>query len=128
MAKRPVHAVTLLLAGVAAFSLSACIIVDNDGDNLVEWDSSSDYGSIRGASVAGDTITVRVSSNGCTTQDFIRADVSPHGDDRFTVGFARVKQDYCRALLPDGVELTWTFAELGIPSGASVKVRNPIAN
>lgn len=102
--------------------------MDADEHVRADWDLDRDYSTLKGADVAGNSVTARVSSNGCTTKDFISADVRKTGDDRFSVGFHREKQDFCRAMLPDGVALTWSFAELGIPDGAEVKVRNPIGN
>ncbi len=118
---------------VASISLlGGCVIaVDGDGDHdafEANWDLDREYSKLKGADVASDSVMARVSSNGCTTKDFIGADVRKTGEDRFSVGFYREKQDFCRALLPEGVALTWSFAELGIPDGAEVKVRNPISN
>ncbi|WP_084420256.1 hypothetical protein [Henriciella litoralis] len=119
----------LAIVGLMAASpvvLGACVIVDADEHTAASWDLDRDYGSLKGAEVSANQITARVSSNGCTTKDFIGTDVRKSGDDSFTVGFFREKQDYCRANLPDGVELSWSFEELGIPNGADVSVRNRV--
>ena len=128
----PKHFSSLLLApamGITLVALSACVVIDADERQLgSDWDSHRDYGALKGADVTGNAVTVRVSSNGCTTKDFINADVRRMGEDRFSVGFYREKKDYCRANLPDGVALTWSFSELGIPDGANVSVRNTVRN
>ena len=117
------------LLGVTLVMLSGCIIVDADeGDVHADWNSERSYGTLKGADVAANEITIRVTSNGCTTKDFISTDIRKMKSDRFSVGFYRTKEDYCRANMPDGVALTWSFAELGIPEGAEVRVRNSVSN
>ncbi|MGB3625434.1 MAG: hypothetical protein WA989_06395 [Henriciella sp.] len=116
-------------AAAGIMALSGCVIaVDGDDDVHTNWDMGHSYGTLKGADVSANSITARVSSNGCTTKDFIGTDVRRMGDDRFSVGFVREKDDYCRAMLPEGIALTWSFAELGIPEGAEVKIRNEISN
>ena len=117
------------LLGITLVALSGCVIVAADEEVLRDdWVHERQYGTLKGADVAADSVTVRVSSNGCTTKDFISADVRKQEAGRFSVGFYRKKEDYCRANMPDGVALTWTFAELGIPDGAEVSVRNKVRN
>ncbi|MEM5518736.1 hypothetical protein WNY37_17390 [Henriciella sp. AS95] len=121
----------MFVTAVASLAvLGGCVIIDSDEDDAfrADWDLDRTYGTLKGADVAADTVTARVSSNGCTTKDFIGADVRKTGEDRFSIGFFREKEDYCRAYLPEGVELVWTFAELGIPEGAEVRVRNEVSN
>ncbi|MEQ9314199.1 MAG: hypothetical protein RLN72_00010 [Henriciella sp.] len=117
-------------AAAAGFlTLSGCVIaVDADDDVHSNWDMHHDYSALKGADIGPDFVMARVSSNGCTTKDFIGTDVRKTGDDSFSVGFYREKADYCRAMLPEGVALTWTFAELGIPQGAEVNIRNSVGN
>lgn len=123
---------SLLLApimGITLVALPACVIIDADEEALhSDWDGSRSYGALKGADVTGNAVTVRVSSNGCTTKEFIGTDIRRMGDDRFSVGFYREKEDYCRANLPEGIALTWSFAELGIPDGADVSIRNTVRN
>lgn len=117
------------LAGITLVVLSGCIVIDADEEDLhSNWDDSPSYGTLKAADVSGSAVTVRVSSNGCTTKDFIGTDVRRMGEDRFSVGFYREKEDYCRANLPDGVALSWNFSELGIPDGADVSIRNTVRN
>lgn len=117
------------VVGITLVALSGCVVIDADERQLgSDWNIDRDYGTLKGADVSGNAVTVRVSSNGCTTKDFINADVRRMGEDRFSVGFYREKQDYCRANMPDGVALTWRFSELGIPEGADVSVRNTVRN
>lgn len=48
------------------------------------------------------------------------------GEDTFDVGFNREHPDNCKALVPEGRRMTWTFAELGVPRNASVHIINPV--
>jgi hypothetical protein len=112
---------------LAALSLGACVIIDTDDDGIAGFDDDRGYGTIRAASVGPDRVTARVASNGCTSKDTIRPDIRKTGDNQFTLGLKRVREDYCKALLPDGVELTWAFEELGIPDGAQVILLNRIS-
>ena len=121
--------VIAVAAAAGLLSLPGCVIaVDADDDVHTNWDMHRDYGTLKGADIGTDFVMARVSSNGCTTKDFIGTDVRKTGDDSFSVGFYREKQDFCRAMLPEGIALTWSFAELGIPEGAEVRVRNEISN
>ncbi|WP_370235315.1 MULTISPECIES: hypothetical protein [Henriciella] len=119
----------MFVTGVASLAmLGGCVIVDADEHVRADWDLDRSYGTLKGADVSANTVMARVSSNGCTTKDFIGTDVRKTGEDRFSVGFFREKEDYCRAYLPEGVALTWSFSELGIPDGAEVKIRNKVSN
>ena len=118
-----------IVAGLAgAFLLAGCVIVDADEHMRAEWNDDHAYGELMGVDVNASAITARVTSNGCTTKEFVAADVDKTGSNRFAVGFYRARQDYCEAYMPDGVELSWTFAELGIPDGAEVRIQNEVSN
>ena len=79
---------------------------------------------IYGAAVAGDVAVVRVVSNGCTTKDDMFPDVS-RGAGQAVLTVRRLRPDRCEAPDLDGVELRWTFEELGLEPGTSVHVGNP---
>lgn len=114
-----------VLAG--ALALSGCVVIDADDENFdTRYDTVRSAGTVFGADVTADTITFRVSSNGCTDKSFLEVDVDRRGSDRFDVTLDRVRVDYCKALVPDGVTVTYTFEELGLPPGADVTVRNPV--
>lgn len=74
------------------------------------------------ASVAGDSVTIRVISTGCTTKDSFVFFTKPAAGGQ-AVTFARSKLDQCKAA-PSPVDLSWTFAELDLPIGANVVVAN----
>lgn len=78
---------------------------------------------------AGDLV-IRVRSNGCTTKDSFEVNVtgSAAGGWSFDMSLTRLHADRCRAFLPQGVALTWTKDELGLPPGADVVLVNPVEN
>lgn len=73
--------------------------------------------------VAGDSVTIRVMSTGCTTKKSFLFFIEPV-DGRQSVGFLRNELDLCKAA-PSPIDLTWTFEELDLPKGASVTVLSP---
>ncbi|MEO0983418.1 MAG: hypothetical protein AAFX03_12290 [Pseudomonadota bacterium] len=116
-------------ACAAALATSACVISVDADDRDVRADyvsPGSSWGTVYAADLGAEAVTITVSDNGCTTRDFFDARVFPRGDDAFEIGFTRIRQDYCKALNPDGVAISWSFAELGIPPGARVTVLNNI--
>ena len=78
---------------------------------------------------AGDLV-IRVQSNGCTTKDSFQVDVlgSAAAGWSFDMALTRLHADRCRALLPQGVALTWTKDELGLPPSAEVSLLNPVSD
>jgi len=104
------------LAGV----LGGCVIISTDEDVSSSFEGSREplYGSLVTAS---DTVVITAPSNGCTQKDSFRADTD-RDDGVYRITFDRVRPDHCKALVPDGVELTWSFAELGVPAAAKVVV------
>jgi len=109
--------------GAAALAglLGGCVFISADEAVTAHIDGGERlYGAVV---TATDTVVVTAPSNGCTSKDSFRTDVDE--DDRvYRVRFERVRPDNCKAFLPEGVELTWTFAELGVPAGARVVVRH----
>lgn len=75
---------------------------------------------------AGDqAIIVRLASGGCTEKAQLAWFVE-HRDGRYAVAFGRRRLDRCGGPASP-VDLTFTFAELGLPRNARVAVVNPIA-
>lgn len=118
----------MVAAGLMAASmLGGCVIVDAD---VRDWDDDhrGKYGYLFGAEVSarGPEVTITARSGGCTQKEHFEPVVHDRGDDRFDIGFRRRVEDNCKALVPDGRTMTWSFAELGIPRQARVSVLNPI--
>lgn len=79
---------------------------------------------IHAAAFIGDHAIFRVSSGGCTDRDDIHPIVTLV-DDEAVVTLRRMQEDYCQAYDENGVELVWTFEELGLAPGQRVRVNNP---
>lgn len=113
--------------GLASVMLSGCIVVDADVRDA-HWDWDDDFGYVLGAevSVRGPEVMIIAHSNGCTNKEDFAPVVRDRGDDRFDVGFRRIKEDNCKALMPDGRRMSWSFAELGIPRNSRVALMNRV--
>ncbi len=119
---------TMLAAtAVAGLMLGGCVIVDADVRES-EWDRAGRSERLYGAEVGvrSPDVTITAYSGGCTRKEHFAPHVDKRGEDRFDLRFRRVTDDHCKALVPDGVKLTWSFAELGLPPGAQVTVVNRI--
>ncbi len=115
-------------AALALSLLGGCIIIDADDDHFgTSYDGHhSGYGTVFAADVSASSVAFLVTSNGCTERDFFDVDVEKEDDNAFEIGVRRIRQDHCKAIVPDGVQVAWSFAELGIPDGAEVTVRNQV--
>ena len=79
---------------------------------------------VHAAVIAQNQAVFWVTSNGCTDKD----DLTPvvrrsHGETVITL--RRIKQDLCTRPIRDGLEVRWTFEEMGLPDGARVSIENP---
>ena len=117
----------LTLTAFAGLSMmtAGCVIVDADVDEL-DARYSHDAERVYSAKIEDNTITLRVAASGCTTKEFFDTDVDRLGENKFEVEFEREKRDYCKMMQPNGEKLTWSFAELGLPDGATVILKNPV--
>ena len=117
----------LAAAALAGVTLSGCIVVDADVRKS-HWDHDDDFGYVLGAEVStrGPEVMIIAHSNGCTEKQDFATVVRDRGDDKFAVGFRRIKDDNCKALVPDGRRMSWSFAELGIPRNSRVTLMNPV--
>jgi len=79
---------------------------------------------IHAAAIAQDQAVFWVSSNGCTSKDDLTPVVRRAGDGS-VITLRRIKEDRCEAVQPQGVEMRWSFEELGLEPGARVSVENP---
>ncbi len=114
---------TLLGAITLCATMSGCVYVHADGENfdMNDWDHG---GAIYGSQVsANNTSTITSASNGCTSKEDYAVDVD-RDDGEYGLEFDGINEDVCRAFVRDGVELTWTFQELGIPPGSRVAIEH----
>ena len=118
----------LAVAACVAPLLSACVIYDSDaGENVsvnVTRNDAPPAEAIREARFADGALVVRVDSNGCTQASDFEVSVAENSPTEITL--RRTKPDLCKALLPDGVELRWTYAHLGLEPGAPARILNPL--
>lgn len=80
--------------------------------------------SIHAAAFTKDEAVFWVSSNGCTDKDDLIPVVSIQGANA-VITLRRIDEDTCAEPLVQGVELKWSFQELGLAPGSPVSVNNP---
>lgn len=124
--------VFIFTAGALLLLTTGCVIsIDGDDDpdfssNFSYSSSSSSFDSVYAADFSDNALTVTVSDNGCTTKEFFNIAVDHDGGNQFDLGLQRIREDFCKANNPDGVSIQWTYAELGLPDGAEVTLRNQV--
>ena len=122
----------LVIASLVAPLLGGCAVLDWFGrgddtrvpDIYVVGDMPGMLEPIHAAAFTNDTALFQVTSNGCTE----KADIEPvvrQGPDYALVTLRRLKADSCKALVADGVEVVFSFQELGLEPGSKVRVNNP---
>ena len=79
---------------------------------------------IHAAAFTRDLAVFWVSSNGCTRKEDLIPIVSLQGGNA-VITLRRIDEDTCRRPQDEGVELKWSFDELGLPAGSPVVVNNP---
>ena len=119
--------VTLAGALASAMALSACTLVDrwigrDDAPALAEGPGQIE--AVHAAAIVQDQAVFWVSSNGCTEKADLIPVVRQEGG-ASVITLRRLKQDRCLQPLAEGVEMRWTFQEMGLAPGARVSVENP---
>ncbi|ASE38773.1 hypothetical protein CEP68_04260 [Brevundimonas vesicularis] len=79
---------------------------------------------IHAAAFTKDQAVFWVSSNGCTAKEDLIPIVSLQGGSA-VITLRRIDEDKCKQDLVQGVELKWSFEELGLTPGSPVSVNNP---
>jgi hypothetical protein len=77
------------------------------------------------AQAGRDTITIRVSSNGCTSRGDFAFYVERRGD-AVTLAFGRRRIDTCRSFAMGYTDIVFTWAELGLAPRTPVFLLNPL--
>lgn len=118
----------LAAAALSAPLLAGCVVYSNEAGETVRVNMSEAKAApaeaIRSARFADGGLVVRVDSNGCTqASDFELAVVDGSPAD---ITVRRTRADLCKALVPDGVELRWTYADLGLEPGTPTRILNPL--
>ena len=123
----------ILVAAAACLPLlSGCVIyADDSGETvLVRMDSSTEITTeavpetLRAIRFADGALIAQVDSNGCTTAaDFA---VSVAEGMPVDITLTRTRPDPCKAIVAEGVELRWTYQELGLTPGQTARIANPL--
>ncbi|HCW49851.1 hypothetical protein [Brevundimonas naejangsanensis] len=124
------------LAAVAAAAallplLGGCVIYSNEGGEKISI--VADQGTTRAEALEavrkvdfdGQRLNVVVGSNGCTETSSFEVKIKDGEPAELTL--TRRTPDLCKALVPEGVTVSWTYAELGLEPGQPVRVLNPIS-
>ena len=118
----------LLPLAAATTLLGACVYIDAEDGGRYHIETQFGLPDLRAVDIGDDAVTIRMSSNGCTNKETVDASVDQDGRNEYEIAFDRIREDNCRAYFPNGVEMSWSYKELGIPSGAYVRVLNDIAS
>ena len=80
---------------------------------------------VRKVDFDGQRMNVVVGSNGCTEASSFEVKIKD--GDPAELSLTRRAPDLCKALVREGVVVSWTYAELGLEPGQPVRVLNPIS-
>lgn len=81
---------------------------------------------VRGVRFEQSQAVVRVTSNGCTRKEHFVVEIVDGGARPGEIALVRETPDHCRAMIAEGVELAWTYEELGLERGADLRLANPL--
>jgi hypothetical protein len=122
-------------AAVAAVALlpllGGCVIYSNDGGerkvniNNQAVVQAEVLEAVRKVDFDGQRLTVVVGSNGCTEASSFEVKIKD--TDPAELRLIRRAPDLCKALVREGVAVSWTYAELGLTTGQHVRVLNPVS-
>ena len=119
--------VTLAGTGLLAAFLGGCTLVDRfmPGSAATEVaDEPGQIEAVHAAAIVQDQAVFWVSSNGCTQKSDLTPVVRRAGDGS-VITLRRIKEDRCLEPRAEGVEMRWTFQEMGLEPGSRVSVENP---
>ena len=114
---------TLALIAAIALATSGCAMFQR-GDAARTAAMPGEVEPIHAAAITRDLAVFWVSSNGCTDKSDLRPIVD-HIGAASTITLRRIEQDECETPIADGVEVIWSFEELGLTPGSRVSVNNP---
>lgn len=123
----------LVLAAAAAPLLAGCVVYDSTTSDAVSVrmgptaaavaaSALEPLGSVRFETGA---LVVQAQSNGCTSEASFAVHIADT-EGPAQISLTREAEDLCKALVPNGVELRWTYEELGLKSGETAVVQNPV--
>ena len=119
--------VTLAGASALAAVLPGCALVDRFMPEAPAVEAAEAPGQIEpvhAAAIVQDQAVFWVSSNGCTQKSDLTPVVRRSGD-ASVITLRRIKEDRCLEPRAEGVEMRWSFQEMGLAPGSRVSVENP---
>ena len=118
--------VTLAGALALATALPGCALVDRfiPGGQTEVAEAPGQIEPVHAAAIVQDQAVFWVSSNGCTQKADLTPVVRRQGEDS-VITLRRIKEDRCLQPRAEGVEMRWTFQEMGLAPGTRVSVENP---
>lgn len=111
--------------------LGGCVIYSNEGGEKVSVMSdrvaveTETLEAVRKVDFDGQRLNVVVGSNGCTEASSFEVKIKDGAPAELSL--TRRTPDLCRAIVREGVTVSWIYAELGLTPGAAVRVMNPIS-
>ena len=121
----------LVAAALCAPLLSGCVIYADDSsqkDVVVSWSgdrATPALEAVRSARIADGRLIARVDSNGCTDASSFAVEITSGVDGWTDVVLRRDVEDLCKALVPDGAEISWSLTDLGLEPGTQARLINP---
>ncbi len=114
--------------GVRVNSATNSIEQLNGVEEDVENQQAPSLENILGIEMVDDKLNIRVHSNGCTSKESFKVNVIKGftGLPPYILEVYRVKPDWCRMYVPNGIVLEYTLAELGIEPNADFHLSNKI--
>ncbi|KPF83397.1 hypothetical protein IP78_02395 [Brevundimonas sp. AAP58] len=115
---------TLCIVAVAVLGASGCALLPFGREYAVVRAMPGQLEPIHAAAITRDLAVFWVSSNGCTDKDDLTP-VVERARDGSTITLRRIDEDTCDQPMAEGIEIIWSFEELGLAPGERVRVNNP---
>ena len=116
--------IVVIAALAAAQLVSGCALLGWDRTPVSASAMPGQLEPIHAAAVTHDLAVFWVSSNGCTGKDDLRPVITGTGDASI-ITLRRISEDHCDTPLDEGVEVIWSFEELGLKPGTALSINNP---
>lgn len=113
----------VITASALVLSLGACALPGREAPTLLVA-MPGQLEPLHAAAITRDLAVFRVTSNGCTEKSDLMP-VVDHVGNSSVITLRRIEQDLCNRPALEGVELIWSFEELGLTPGSRVSVNNP---
>lgn len=112
--------------------LTGCVIYAEDSGEMVmvRMDADTEITTVaapealRAVRLADGALIAQVDSNGCTSAADFAVSVAEGAPVDITL--TRTRPDLCRAIVREGVELRWSYSELGLTAGQTARITNPL--